>query len=112
MPRGFGQAAGRMFYGEPPHVELGIDPSRRAESGMLQGLLMKHGVVRMQQLFSDPAAGQESIAAARRSLPPSGASPRVGRDREHARCALRVPQAAARCEHAVWIRIRCRAGSR
>ncbi len=77
VPRGFGQAAGRMFYGEPPHVELGIDPSRRAESGMLQGLLMKHGVVRMQQIFSDPVAGQQSLDAARRSLPPAGASPRA-----------------------------------
>ena len=66
-----------MFYGEPPHVELGIDPSRRAESGMLQGLLMKHGVVRMQQIFSDPVAGQQSLDAARRSLPPAGASPRA-----------------------------------
>jgi ABC-2 type transport system permease protein len=95
VPRGFGQAAGRMFYGEPPHVELGIDPSRRAESGMLQGLLMKHGVVRMQQIFSDPVAGQQSLDAARRSLPPAGASPRADATDTHARRALHIPQAAA-----------------
>jgi ABC-2 type transport system permease protein len=77
VPRGFGQAAGRMFYGQPPRVELGIDPSRRAESGMLQGLVMKYGVARMQQMFSDPAAGQQSIDVARRALPPAGASPRA-----------------------------------
>ncbi|NOT32612.1 MAG: ABC transporter permease, partial [Candidatus Eisenbacteria bacterium] len=41
LPSGFGAARGRTFAGGGPEVELGMDPSRRAESGMLQGVLMK-----------------------------------------------------------------------
>lgn len=72
IKRGFGAAADRMFYGAPPEVELGIDPARKAEAGMLEGVLMKHGVARMQQMFDDPAAGRQLVANARRALPPMG----------------------------------------
>jgi ABC-2 type transport system permease protein len=41
IPRGFGEASSRMFYGPPAKVEVLIDPSRKAESAMLQGLLFK-----------------------------------------------------------------------
>ena len=50
-----------MFYGTPPTVELGLDPSRKAESGMLEGVLMKYGVQGMQKVFSDPAAGHRAV---------------------------------------------------
>jgi ABC-2 type transport system permease protein len=69
VSRGFGAASERMFYGVPPTVELGLDPSRRAESGMLEGVLMKYGVQGMQEAFSDPAAGHQAVENARRSLP-------------------------------------------
>jgi ABC-2 type transport system permease protein len=41
IPAGFGAASGRMFYGTPPGVNVLIDPSRKAEAGMLEGLLMQ-----------------------------------------------------------------------
>src|SRR5262245_39367650 len=41
MAPGFGVAADRMFYGQPKQVEVGVDPARRAEAGMIEGLLMK-----------------------------------------------------------------------
>ena len=66
---GFGAASERMFYGAPPTVELGLDPSRKAESGMLEGVLMKYGVQGVQEVFSDPAAGHRAVENARRSLP-------------------------------------------
>ena len=41
IPRGFGTDAERVFYGSSPRVELVIDPSRKAETAMMQGMLQK-----------------------------------------------------------------------
>jgi ABC-2 type transport system permease protein len=68
VPEGFGEASERLFYGTPPAVELGVDPSRRAESGMLEGVLMKYGVQEMQTVFSDPRLGHRAVENARQSL--------------------------------------------
>src|SRR3954470_5443426 len=43
VTKGFGAASDRIFYGGSPTVLLGLDPSRKAESGMLEGVLMKYG---------------------------------------------------------------------
>ena len=90
VPHGFGQAAGRMFYGEPPHVELGIDPSRRAESGMLQGLLMKHGVAADAEAVqrSGSGAGVDCGGASLAARPP--ARPRAWTRRRT--CSMRSPR--------------------
>ncbi|HYE88454.1 MAG TPA: ABC transporter permease [Vicinamibacterales bacterium] len=56
LTKGFGVASQRMFYGEPRQVEVGVDPSRTAEAGMIEGLLMKHAADDMQKMFTDPAA--------------------------------------------------------
>jgi ABC-2 type transport system permease protein len=74
---GFGEASSRMFYGDPPEVELVTDPSRKTERGMLEGLLMQQGAERMQSLFSDPAGSRQSVQKALGDLRkgPSGASP-------------------------------------
>ena len=61
VPSGFGAASERLFYGAPPTVELGLDPSRTAESGMLEGVLMKYGMQGLQQVFSDPEAGHRAV---------------------------------------------------
>lgn len=53
VPKGFGAAQQRLFYGDPPELEIGLDPSRKAEGGMIQGLLTKHLTRPMQELFSD-----------------------------------------------------------
>lgn len=53
---GFGVASERMFYGAPKEIELGVDPARKAEAGMIEGLLMKHAAADMQKMFTDPAA--------------------------------------------------------
>jgi ABC-2 type transport system permease protein len=58
---GFGEASSRMFYGTPPEVQVYTDPSRQAERGMLEGLLMQQGAERMQTMFSDPAAGRQNV---------------------------------------------------
>ncbi len=69
---GFGEASGRLFHGAPPEVEVHIDPSRQAERGMLEGLLMQQGAERLQTLFSDPAAGRRSVQDALADLRTSG----------------------------------------
>jgi ABC-2 type transport system permease protein len=61
IPAGFGEARRRMFWGEPPKLEVGLDPSRHAESAMLQGLLTKYLMEGMQELFSNPASMRERI---------------------------------------------------
>ncbi len=65
---GFGEASKRMFWGDPPTVELGADPSRPATAGMLEGILMKYGAERFQKFFSDPSTQRSNIDDARESL--------------------------------------------
>ncbi len=74
---GFGEASSRMFYGAPPEVELVTDPSRQAERGMLEGLLMQQGAERMQSLFTNPTGSRQSVQQALGELKkaPSGGSP-------------------------------------
>lgn len=72
LPKGFGEAADRMFYGEPKQVEVGVDPARRAEAGMIEGLLMKHAAEDMQHLFTDDTASVRMIDKALGDLQGSG----------------------------------------
>lgn len=58
---GFGVASERMFYGQPKQVELGVDPARKAEAGMIEGLLMKHAANEMQNLFTDANASSRMV---------------------------------------------------
>ena len=40
LPKGFGERLGR-FWEVPPEIVLGIDPSKRVQAGMLEGILTK-----------------------------------------------------------------------
>jgi ABC-2 type transport system permease protein len=55
VPSGYGQAADRLFHGAPRRLELEIDPARKAEGSMLQGILTGAAMQSMQDLFTDPA---------------------------------------------------------
>ncbi|MBL8880783.1 MAG: ABC transporter permease [Phycisphaerales bacterium] len=59
IPAGFGESRRRLFYGEPPRLLVGVDPSRRAESGMITGILTKYMAEGMQEAFSDPKKMQQ-----------------------------------------------------
>lgn len=69
VPRGFAQSSERLFFDESGQggitLELAVDPSRRAEGGMLEGVLTKYAFERVQTVFTDPKAGREQ---ARRAL--------------------------------------------
>lgn len=62
IPKGFGNASGRLFFGTPPKVELRIDPSRAAETAMLQGFLLEQAAKRMQTLFSSTPESRGEVA--------------------------------------------------
>lgn len=61
LPKGFGEARGRMFFGDPAVIETGLDPSRQAEAGMLQGILTKCMFEDMQGLFGNPQRMHEQV---------------------------------------------------
>lgn len=56
IKNGFGAASERMFYGPSKEIELGVDPARKAEAEMVEGLLMKHSGEDLQRVFTDPSA--------------------------------------------------------
>ncbi|MCK6485994.1 MAG: ABC transporter permease [Phycisphaerae bacterium] len=60
VKKGFGDSWG-FFGGEAPPLEIGIDPSRKAEEGMLQGMLLEATFRSMAERFSNPAALREKL---------------------------------------------------
>ena len=81
VPRGFGAASQRMFYGPPREVVVGTDPSRPAEAGMIEGLLMKAAAHDMQRVMTDTTASTAMVDTALRDLQadPAGAPPQLAR---------------------------------
>lgn len=67
--KGFGAASERMFYGAPKEIELGVDPARIAEAGMIEGMLMKHAAADMQKMFTDPGASGRMADKALADMP-------------------------------------------
>jgi ABC-2 type transport system permease protein len=65
---GFGEASMRVFWGEPPEVEVGIDPSRSAAASMVEGIMMKYASRRMGQALSDQDMQRNNIRSARETL--------------------------------------------
>ena len=55
VPKGYGEAADRLFHGAPRRLELEVDPARTAEGSMLEGILTGAAMQSMQELFTDPA---------------------------------------------------------
>ena len=55
VPKGYGEATDRLFWGEPRRLQLLYDPSRSAERGMLQGILTGLSFGPFQDMFQDPA---------------------------------------------------------
>lgn len=54
IPKGYGEAASRMQYASGPAIKVGIDPSRNAEAGMLQGVVSEAAYKGMSEMFSQP----------------------------------------------------------
>lgn len=60
VPEGFGETAGIMWE-EPPTIYVGIDPSRQAEAGMLQGYVMQASGELMATRFADSSTMRDMI---------------------------------------------------
>ena len=73
VPKGYGASATRLFYGKSPELELVIDPARKAEQAMVQGMLQKLAGERMAAVMG--GQGREAWMAQARndvaSLPDS-----------------------------------------
>jgi len=77
VPAGFGQSAS-LFGANPATVEVGIDPTRKAEGGYLQGLLIQASFEGLRDQFMNPdkmrpyvAKSLAQIDASQTSLPDS-----------------------------------------
>jgi ABC-2 type transport system permease protein len=76
IPRGYGERSRRLFYGPTREVELGIDPSRKAEAAMMEGILMQHAAAQMQDTLGDASRSQQMVDEALASLKQAdGAAP-------------------------------------
>lgn len=53
VPKGFGDSAGVMWANEPAKIKIGKDPSRSAESAMLEGFVMEAVGGLIQERISD-----------------------------------------------------------
>lgn len=64
VPTGFGKAYDRPFIDGMPEVEIGMDPSRKAEQGLLQGVLAKVIFERVADVYLNPDNARKLIAEA------------------------------------------------
>jgi ABC-2 type transport system permease protein len=58
---GFGEASQNMFRGNPPAVEMGIDPAHTADGAMLEGIMMRTGARRFERLFEAAGGGHNAF---------------------------------------------------
>lgn len=69
VPEGFGDAYERPLVKGFPEVETGMDPSRKAEQGLLQGVLAKYLFQQIANVYTNPDNARkligESLAAVR-----------------------------------------------
>ena len=79
VPKGYGQASSRPFYGASPEIALAMDPSRRAEAAMLEGILMGAGMQGMERLFSDTGYSKQVVDNALAEMA-QASEPIAGRD--------------------------------
>ena len=64
IPEGFGETAG-IFWEQPPRLQVGMDPSRGAEAGMVQGFIMESIGGLIAERFNEPKQFLPSIESSR-----------------------------------------------
>ena len=67
LPKGFGDTAG-ILWSTPPQIQLGIDPSRLAEAGMIQGFVMEAMGSLVGERFRQPKQFKPLIEEAKKQL--------------------------------------------
>jgi ABC-2 type transport system permease protein len=69
LRKGFGASEG-LYFGHDqgtPLIELGFDPAHKADSALLQGILMEISLASMQRRFADPAKTRQLLVDAQRA---------------------------------------------
>jgi ABC-2 type transport system permease protein len=56
IPQGYGEAERQFRIGDGPALQVGMDPSKKAEAGMLQGVVTQAAMGGIAERFSDPKA--------------------------------------------------------
>lgn len=75
LPKGFGQRQANLFSGAGgATLDVAVDPSKNAESGMLVGVLQKYGFMGMARSFQDPAMARNQLSAARNAAKIAGSA--------------------------------------
>src|SRR5262245_11497198 len=74
LAKGFG-ASGGLPFGGAGQLQVGIDPSRRAEKGYLEGILMQATFDGLIERFSDPRSLRAPVSASIESLRTSSSLP-------------------------------------
>lgn len=72
---GFGERTSHLFYGPPREVEVGSDPSRQAEAGMIEGLLQQAAAADLQRAMTDATTSTKVADEALAGLAQSGDAP-------------------------------------
>ncbi len=67
VPQGFGKTAG-VLWEDPPQLQIGLDPSRSAESAMLQGFMMESMGKLIAYRFQHPAEMEPLIDESLRQI--------------------------------------------
>ena len=67
LPTGFGETAG-IPWSSPPPIEVAIDPSRTAERGMLQGLLLEAAGGLVTARLQDPDGRRTLFSSGRQEM--------------------------------------------
>ncbi len=72
IPKDFGERQKALFSGKSPEIDVGVDPSRSAETGMLLGVLQKYAFMGMARSFQNPALGRTLLRNSRTAATLSG----------------------------------------
>ena len=67
LDEGFGESAG-VLWGDPPTIKIGVDPSKSAESGMLQGFVMEAIGQLVGERFQDPDLMRSFVDKSKKDL--------------------------------------------
>lgn len=67
LPKGFGETAG-ILWSTPPKIQMGIDPSRLMEAGMIQGFVMEAMGSLVGERFRQPKQLKPLIEDAKKQL--------------------------------------------
>lgn len=71
IPKGFGSEDTSLFFrpaDDATAIELGIDPSRAAEAGMLEGVLTRYAFEQFADVMRDPKATRAEVNRARDAM--------------------------------------------